>query len=202
MSLFYNSNIEINGKIFEPREETEKIVDISLRYLKDKMDILELGTGSGAISISLIKKMPNLNITATDKSVEAIKCARKNSVKNNVNEKINFIKSDWFNKLDSSLKYDIIVSNPPYIPIENKKLYKDLRDPKNSLFAKDYGFFEIKNILKQSSEFMKKKAFLILEHSHHHTLQFDQVLRDYKLKKVITEQDIYGYDRFTVIKNF
>ena len=202
MSLFYNSNIEINEKIFEPREETEKIVDISLRYLKDGMDILELGTGSGAISISLIKKMPNLNITATDISVEAIKCARKNSVKNNVNEKIDFIKSDWFNKLDSSLKYDIIVSNPPYIPIENKKLYKDLHDPKNSLFAKDYGFFEIKNILKHSSEFMKKKAFLILEHSHHHTLQFDQVLRDYNLKKVITEQDIYGYDRFTVIKNF
>ena len=202
MSLFYNSNIEINEKIFEPREETEKIVDITLKYLKDKMDILELGTGSGAISISLIKKMPNLNITATDISVEAIKCARKNSVKNNVNEKIDFIKSDWFNKLDSSLKYDIIVSNPPYIPIENKKLYKDLRDPKNSLFAKDYGFFEIKNILKQSSKFMKKKAFLILEHSHHHTLQFEQVLRDYNLKKVITEQDIYGYDRFTVIKNF
>ena len=202
MSLFYNSNIEINEKIFEPREETEKIVDITLKYLKDKMDILELGTGSGAISISLIKKMPNLNITATDISVEAIKCARKNSVKNNVNEKIDFIKSDWFNKLDSNLKYDIIVSNPPYIPIENKKLYKDLHDPKNSLFAKDYGFFEIKNILKQSSEFMKKKAFLILEHSHHHTLQFDQVLRDYNLKKVITEQDIYGYDRFTVIKNF
>lgn len=202
MSLFYNSNIEINEKIFEPREETEKIVDITLKYLKDKMDILELGTGSGAISISLIKKMPNLNITATDISVEAIKCARKNSVKNNVNEKIDFIKSDWFNKLDSSLKYDIIVSNPPYIPIENKKLYKDLRDPKNSLFAKDYGFFEIKNILKHSSEFMKKKAFLILEHSHHHTLQFDKVLRDYNLKKVITEQDIYGYDRFTVIKNF
>ena len=202
MSLFYNSNIEINEKIFEPREETEKIVDITLKYLKDKMDILELGTGSGAISISLIKKMPNLNITATDISVEAIKCARKNSVKNNVNEKIDFIKSDWFNKLDSSLKYDIIVSNPPYIPIENKNLYKDLHDPKNSLFAKDYGFFEIKNILKQSSEFMKKKAFLILEHSHHHTLQFDQVLRDYNLKKVITEQDIYGYDRFTVIKNF
>ena len=159
MSLFYNSNIEINEKIFEPREETEKIVDITLKYLKDKMDILELGTGSGAISISLIKKMPNLNITATDISVEAIKCARKNSVKNNVNEKIDFIKSNWFNKLDSSLKYDIIVSNPPYIPIENKKLYKDLRDPKNSLFAKDYGFFEIKNILKQSSEFMKKKHF-------------------------------------------
>ena len=109
MSLFYNSNIEINEKIFEPREETEKIVDITLKYLKDKMDILELGTGSGAISISLIKRMSNLNITATDKSVEAIKCARKNSVKNNVNEKINFIKSDWFNKLDSSLKYDIIV---------------------------------------------------------------------------------------------
>ena len=202
MSLFYNSNIEINEKIFEPREETEKIVDITLKYLKDKMDILELGTGSGAISISLIKKMPNLNITATDISVEAIKCARKNSVKNNVNEKIDFIKSDWFNKLDSSLKYDIIVSNPPYIPIENKKLYKDLHDPKNSLFAKDYGFFEIKNILKRSSEFMKKKAFLILKHSHHHTLQFDQVLKDYKLKKVITEQDIYGYDRFTVIKNY
>ena len=92
MSLFYNSNIEINEKIFEPREETEKIVDITLRYLKDKMDILELWTGSGAISISLIKKMPNLNITATDISVEAIKCARKNSVKNNVNEKIDFIK--------------------------------------------------------------------------------------------------------------
>ena len=49
---------------------------------------------------------------------------------------------------------------------------------------------------------MKKKAFLILEHSHHHTLQFDHVLKYYKLKKVITEQDIYGYDRFTVIKNF
>ena len=61
MSLFYNSNIEINEKIFEPREETEKIVDITLKYLKDKMDILELGTGSGAISISLIKRMSNLN---------------------------------------------------------------------------------------------------------------------------------------------
>jgi Methylase of polypeptide chain release factors len=96
----------------------------------------------------------------------------------------------------------LLVSNPPYIPIENKNLYKDLHDPKNSLFAKDYGFFEIKNILKQSSEFMKKKAYLILEHSHHHTLQFDQVLKDYKLKKVITERDMYGYDRFTVIKNF
>lgn len=160
LTFFVDENVLI------PRQDTEKLVEvvIELAKTKNKVKILDLCTGSGAIGISLAKYLPNSEITASDISHEAIQIAKKNAIHNEVENQITFIESNLWENIPKE-KYDIIVSNPPYIKREViQKLEKQVR--KEPIIALDGGWDGLtfyRKIIHEAKEYLKFQGYLCLE---------------------------------------
>ena len=163
---FWKYNFIVNGNVLIPRPETEIIVQELLKltnYYSFK-HILDIGTGSGCIIISLLKNRPFCNGTAIDVSKKALKVAKSNAKMHHLENKIKFINND-IDKFNHN-KYDFIVSNPPYInKFELKRLSSNVRlfEPKIALEAGIDGFREIKKIILKSKKLLKKNGKLIFE---------------------------------------
>ena len=138
---FYGNIFKINNNVLIPRFETEQLVELTIEYINDKfnrnVNILDIGTGSGCIAITL-KKNIDCNVDAVDISLEAIKVAKDNAKLNNVD--INIFKSDILNNVDN--KYDVIISNPPYISYDEEimDIVKN-NEPKTALYASNDGLY-------------------------------------------------------------
>jgi release factor glutamine methyltransferase len=156
---------KVNKNVLIPRQETELLTQAVLEIGKscNKKNILDLCCGSGAISISLSKLGSFNKITACDISLKAIDIAKKNALLNKA-KNISFIQSDLFSSLKSR-RFDIIVSNPPYIsPQEFKNLEPELNfEPKKSLVAKDKGLYFYKQIAELAPKYLNPNAFVLLE---------------------------------------
>ena len=161
---FFGLKFIVNTSVLSPRYETEILVERVIEFAKQKKcDILDLCTGSGCIAVS-IKKNVNANVFASDISESAIKVAKENSKLNGVNVK--FVKSDLFNDLKRNQKYDIIVSNPPYIPKSDiEKLDKEVKnyDPHLALDGGEDGLRFYREIIKKGYEYLKKDGILLFE---------------------------------------
>ncbi|MEC7885629.1 MAG: HemK family protein methyltransferase [Pseudomonadota bacterium] len=196
---FLDANISVEPDVFSPRTESEIFISILENYIKDNMCLLELGTGTGAISIAIALRFPNINITSVDKNIKAIECAKRNCKLNNVCNNISFLESDWFSSIKER-KFDIIISNPPYLSKMNISRYKNLNDPEESLFAGDNGLLEIKSIIDSCKNYMHDKSIIMLEHSHSQTLE----IKEYTAKSGIcylgTYHDDLGFNRVSVFK--
>ena len=134
---FCNLNFYVNESVLIPRPETEELVRLMLKEDLDGKEILDIGTGSGCIAISLAKNSPNAKVSAIDISEDALKVARENAKLNNVD--INFINADIFD-YQTDKKYDVIVSNPPYVTESEKALMKSnvlKYEPELALFVED-----------------------------------------------------------------
>ena len=145
---FYGYKIKVDKRVLIPRFETEGLVEIALSYLPNKnIDVIDLGCGSGCISIVLKDKLPNINITALDISKDALSLAKENAKINKVD--ISFINGDMTNILNK--KYDCIISNPPYIAYDEDimDIVKN-NEPSIALYAKDNGLYFYKEILKNA----------------------------------------------------
>lgn len=160
---FYGNNIKVRENVLIPRFETEDLVDRTIKYTKkifnNKVNILDIGTGSGAIAISLAKEL-NSNVDAVDISDYAIELAKENNDLNKTS--VNIFKSDVFSSV--SKKYDVIISNPPYISYEEKimdKVYDN--EPHLALFASDNGLYFYKKILDESKEYLNDKFIIAFE---------------------------------------
>jgi len=182
---FYHLDFIVNQYTLIPRPETEKIIDIILELLpKTSQKVLDLGTGSGAIAITLKDKRVNWEIQATDISLEALSIAKKNAQKYHCN--IQFIQSSWFEKINS--KYNLIVSNPPYIE-ENDKHLLDLKyEPITALRAKDKGLSDIKIIIKNAIKYLLTDGYLLLEHGFNQQQQVVELLQE-NYKNIQTFKD-------------
>ena len=126
--------------------------------------ILDLGTGSGAIAIALAALFPIIKLTAVDCSAEVLAVAEENSVKNNVRDRISFVRSDWFENVDGM--FDLIISNPPYVSEEEyRSLQPEVRcfEPKSALTAEDEGLADLKHILSKAPECLKRGGLLVME---------------------------------------
>lgn len=200
---FYNTIINVNKNVLIPRFETEELVDKTINYIKkyfkDKVDILDLGTGSGCIAIAL-KKNIDSNIDAIDISENALKVAKENALNNNVD--INFICRDMVQPSDKL--YDVIISNPPYLRDESEveEIVRN-NEPALALYAKDDGMYFYKEIIKNYKNNLKDKFIMAFE------LGYDQADYLYNYSKelypnseVIIDYDLTGYKRFLfIIKN-
>lgn len=195
---FYGYNFIVNKNVLIPRFETEELVDRTIKYIKkylnDNLDIVDLGTGSGCIAITLKKEL-NCNIDAVDISKDALKVAKENSIKNNVD--INFIEGDMLKPL--SKKYDVIISNPPYISYneEIEDLVKN-NEPHSALYAEDEGLYYYKEIIKNANNYLKEKAIIAFEIGYLQGAKLKEYASNY-FDKVIVEQDLSGKDRFLFI---
>ncbi|KPJ48524.1 MAG: hypothetical protein AMJ41_04745 [candidate division Zixibacteria bacterium DG_27] len=169
---FYNVTLKVAPEVFIPRPETEILVEEVLTFFKGKEEgfVLDLGTGSGAIAIALAKNLPGARIIATDISVEALKVARENALRNGIDDRVLFCASDLFeslkNEVDTENRFDAIVSNPPYIaPSEKRNLPKEVRDfePSEALFAEEEGLFFHRRIIGSAPTYLKAGVLLALE---------------------------------------
>ena len=163
---FWKYKFLINKDVLIPRPETEHIVEEALKLVKinESKSILDLGTGSGCIIVSLIKERPKCKGSAIDISGKAIKIARINAKMHHIDNKIKFLKIDIDKYLTK--KYDLIVSNPPYINfVEYNRLDEDVKfhEPKLALLGGVDGFREIKKVIKKSLNLLKLNGKLIIE---------------------------------------
>ena len=194
MDFFVDENVLI------PRPDTEILVEevIKIAQKYNLPRILDLCTGSGAIAISLKKFVPNADITAVDISEKALEIAQRNAKK--LETKINFLKSDLFDKLDNK-KFDIIVSNPPYIrKDEIKKLSEEVqKEPKIALDGGEDGLDFYRIITEQAINYLKTGSFLCFEIGYNQKNDVIKIIEDEQnYKNTYCKKDLYGNDRIII----
>ena len=189
---FWKHTLLVNENILIPRPETELLVEKSLELisLHSLKEVLELGTGSGAIAIAIASEKPEINIRATDINNDALKISRKNTDSYKI-KNIKFIKSDWFTNIDTN-NYDLIVSNPPYIgkddPILNNS---DIRfEPSSALVSGAAGLDDLQKIICKSRTYLKNDGWLIVEHAYTQGIK----VREYFIKNNFTATTIKDYN--------
>ena len=193
---FYGCKIKVNPDVLIPRPETELLVEKVLQ--EDFGSILEIGTGSGAIAIALAKQMKNIQIKATDISKKALRIARQNAELNNVS--IDFIQSDIFENIKG--KYDIIVSNPPYISQnEYDKLAPEILDyePEIALLANDEGLSYYKKILANSKDYLTDIGKIYFEIGYDQAEKIKEIAKENGFDKVNVFKDLNGFDRIVKV---
>ena len=190
---FYDLKFKVNSSTLIPRGETEELVQYIL--LHDFISVLEIGTGSGCIAVSIAKNS-NANITAIDNSIEALEIAKSNAILNSV--EINFELADVFNFSDTK-KYDLIVSNPPYVLESEKKLMnKNVLDyePHNALFVSDNDpLIYYKEITKIATNNLNKNGLLFFEINEKYSKQIIELLSNLNFVDIELKKDINGRDR-------
>lgn len=160
--LFYNSEFFVNENVLDPRPETEVVVSVALE--KNFSNVLDLGTGTGCIVISLLKERPDVVGVSTDISKECLNVAKINAETNGVLDRVKFIHSDWFSNVTS--RFDLIVSNPPYIGLsELNDLSREVKnfDPKVALFGGRDGLNCYEAIFNDVIRFLNPGGRLITE---------------------------------------
>ena len=199
---FMGLNFYVNENVLIPRNDTEILVEESLNIIKkhNMHEILDLCTGSGAIAVSIAKNIENAKIIATDISEEALKIAKKNAIQNNVFEKVKFQKSNMFEKINS--KFDIIVSNPPYIETKTiKELSEEVqKEPYIALNGGQDGLDFYKIIAENAKMFLNKNGHLTLEIGYNQKESVIKILKNYEYKNIYTKKDLGGNDRVIVCK--
>lgn len=200
---FMGLNFIVNEKVLIPRQETEILTEEVLNQIKINKykKILDMCTGSGCIAISVAKDS-DVEITASDISDKAIEIAKKNSKANNITDKINFIVSDMFSNI-SEQKFDIIISNPPYIAEkEFQELEKDLSfEPRQALVAKEEGLFFYRQIANNAKNYLNQNGLIIVELNANIPDKIAGVFTNSGYKKIKIIKDYSGLDRVLVLKN-
>ena len=195
---FLNTTLYVDKRVLIPRFETEFLVDKTIKYIKKlfnkKVDIIDLGTGSGCIAISL-KKNLDANLTAVDISKDALDVAKKNANYNKT--KINFLNQDMLENLSQT--FDVIISNPPYIPVNGyvEKIVKD-NEPSIALFAEDNGLYFYKKILENHLEKVNKPGLIAFEIGDNQKDELEKYLENYQFKYSI-ENDLQNLPRYLFI---
>lgn len=195
---FYGNKILVNRTVLIPRPETEYLVEKIIKENPGANSILDIGTGSGAIAIALAKEMNPAIIDAIDISDAALEIAKKNSEINKVN--INFFQSDVFSNVYS--KYDIIVSNPPYIPEDEfEKLPIEIKyfEPRMALVSNKTGLFFYKKILGKASNFLNEKGKIYFEIGYNNGEKIKKLAEKSGFTNIEIKKDFNDFDRIIKI---
>ena len=219
---FWSLEFEVNEHTLIPRPDTEILVEQVLDWITQRKNslsisndepivapyqLLDLGTGSGCIAISLAHELATIypkqwQVTALDFSTEALAVAKRNAQLNAVNN-IQFLHSDWFSVLNGSETterplFDVIVSNPPYIVDNDQHLDKLKAEPLSALVAPDNGLGDIKQIAEQARDYLVRGGLLAVEHGYDQGELVRQMFTDFGYDQVKTMKDYGGNDRVTL----
>lgn len=197
---FFGMQLKVDKRVLIPRPETEELVELILaENPKDNFKVLDIGTGSGAIALALAKNRPDWTITAADISQDALDLAIENA--NNQGLALSFIKSDCFSEISS--KYDIIVSNPPYISrVDEAEVGLNVlhSEPHLALFADEDGLAIYRRIAEESKDFLYDGGKIYLEIGYKQGQSVPVLFKEnFPEKRVRTLKDQFGQDRMVVI---
>ncbi|MFT7185956.1 MAG: release factor glutamine methyltransferase [Pseudohongiellaceae bacterium] len=196
---FWTLELFVSPSTLIPRPDTETLIEYALEQaLPDDAKVLDLGTGTGAIALSLASERPGWSVTASDVFPEVVALAKKNALHNKL-ERVSVICSAWFDAFENNM-FNLIVSNPPYIDSLDPHLSKgDLRfEPVSALVADDHGMADIRHIVKMSLNHLLSGGWLMIEHGYQ---QGGLVRESFKINgfaRVKTVLDYGGNDRVTM----
>lgn len=193
---FMKLDFEVNKNVLIPREDTEILVEEVIKLNKKRM--LDMCTGSGCIAISLAKYIEDSIVDAVDISEKALTIAKVNAKKNDVC--VNFIKSNLFKEIDE--KYDVIVSNPPYIKtIDLERLQKEVKnEPTKALDGGETGLYFYKKIIKEAPEYLRNDGILALEIGYDQAEDVTNLLNENGYEEIRVIKDLSGNDRTVIAK--
>ena len=196
---FWGRTFFINENVLDPRGDTETLIEYVIE--KPVKSVLELGTGSGAIAITLACEWKEVHVTAVDISEEALSLAKSNAEKFNVQNKIDFLKSDWFQAVKGP--FDLIISNPPYIGlIEKDEISTEVikYDPQIALFAGRDGLDAYKKIIPDLAKFLNPDGFVVLEIGASQSNQVKNMMNLVGFIETQIVKDLSGNDRLVAAK--
>lgn len=201
-AYFRDLELDVDERVLIPRPETEELVDLVLKEnSKADLQILDIGTGSGAIAISLKSARPDWHVTASDISSEALQLAKENSERKQVS--LDFIESDVFNQISG--KFDVIISNPPYIAYDDEGevgVNVLASEPHLALFADEDGFAIYRRIIEGANTHLTENGKLYFEIGYKQGDGMRRLLaQHFPEKRVRVLQDIFGKDRMVVMDN-
>ena len=194
---FYDLTFKVNEAVLIPRPETELLIELALQLIPSGRScrILDLGTGSGAIAITLAKHRPHCEVTAVDLSPAAIAVAQWNA-RNLQTHNLKFVTGSWFDELFGE-KFDLIVSNPPYVADTDPHLQQgDLRfEPPMALSAGDNGLSCIHHIIDEAPDHLVSSGWLLLEHGYDQAAACRQLLQEKDFSNICSHPDLAGIMR-------
>jgi release factor glutamine methyltransferase len=195
---FWSLPFRVNPDVLIPRPETEVLLETVLEFLgspKTEITVLDLGTGSGAVAVTLAREFDLIRIVATDLSKAAVKLAQENALLNQVGSKIHFICADMFSAFSSvSQKFAVVATNPPYVShAEFSGLSREVRDyePRYALDGGPDGLTAIKHIIKEAPAFLSQRGALIMEIGAEQTESVAALVRGSQ-----------RYERYRIIKDY
>lgn len=201
---FYNSTFSISDDVLDPRPETENIVEIANNFILEKgyESFIDLGTGSGCIILSILKENKNLTAVGVDISIDAINIAKKNSKDMNLEKRSSFLVSNWLSSIYNS--YDLIISNPPYIPSDEiitlSKTVKNF-DPLISLDGGQDGLECYKEIAQDINRVINKNGRVILEIGYNQAHDVIKIFESKEFKLLKIYNDINGLNRILTFES-
>lgn len=207
---FYGRDFVVDSRVLIARPETELLVDSALEWIAQRptaagggpLRVLDLGTGSGAIAITLALEFPSIAITATDNSAGALEIAAQNARR--LGAAVRFVRTDWlaaFNPIGGRPdQFDLIVSNPPYIAADDPHLSEgDLRhEPRNALTDNADGLQAIRHIVANSIRHLRVNGCLMLEHGYDQAAQVRKLLIEPGFAQITSSRDLAGIERVTI----
>lgn len=202
---FMGLDFFVKEGVLIPRPDTETLVEEIIQLCKNKneeINIVDIGTGSGAITVSLAKYIKNSKITSLDISDIPLEVGKINAVNNGVDNRIEFLKSDVFTAIkNTEKKFDIIVSNPPYIPKKDiETLHTQVKDyePYNALEGGEDGLDFYRQITEESIKYLKQGGILAYEVGHDQAEDVSKIMKYHGYDKIYTKKDIQGIDRVVI----
>ncbi|MDA8328917.1 MAG: peptide chain release factor N(5)-glutamine methyltransferase [Betaproteobacteria bacterium] len=197
MREFYGHRLMVNADVLIPRPETELLVDLALARIEpdDAAQVLELGTGSGAIALAVALARPGARVCAVDKSIAALHMAQENS-RQLAALNIDLVQSDWWAQVPPQ-RFDLILSNPPYIAEQDPHLKQgDVRfEPLSALAAGQDGLDDLRHIISEAPNWLKAGGWLMLEHGYDQGAAVRSLLNSAGFAVVETHLDLAGLER-------
>jgi release factor glutamine methyltransferase len=197
---FHNIELYIATGVLIPRPETELLVEIGLREIKRisaPASILDLGTGSGAISLAIAHEAPSAQVTATDQSFEALEIAKKNAELLDMTAQVAFFQGSWYEALNRDESFDVILSNPPYIAAQDPHLSQgDLRfEPVSALTDHDNGLTCLEIIISGAGRYLNPNGLLAVEHGFDQSESVVGLMQSAGFNDIQTHLDLSGHYR-------
>jgi release factor glutamine methyltransferase len=194
---FWSLPLKVNDSTLIPRPDTEILVETALAYCLPQSSILDLGTGSGAIILALASELPNSHCYAVDFNQDAVSLASENAKSLNIIN-VTFKQSNWFESIQG--KFDVIVSNPPYIDQNDKHLQQgDVRfEPLSALVASENGLSDIRVIATQAQGYLNNKGSLMIEHGFEQGLAVREIFYSLGYHNIQTIKDYGDNERITI----